>query len=134
MNDRAVIVIIRNSQLLLMHRRKHGKNYYILPGGTMEPGETQEDTCIREAKEETGLSVTIKKKICTLNNQGRTDDYFLAASYHGEIKLGGPERERYSSDNRYDLEWVGLERLRNINLKPSAIRQTCIDCLRQFNK
>ncbi len=53
-------VILNGEKVLLMKRFKQpfgGK--YVFPGGHMEEGETIEETCIREAKEETGLEVEL---------------------------------------------------------------------------
>ena len=55
-------IIIRDGKIAMMHSRKY--NYYKLPGGGIEPGETLEDTLIREVREESGLIVkpeTIKE-------------------------------------------------------------------------
>lgn len=134
MKDRAVAIIIRNNKLLLIHRQKPGRDYHVLPGGHLKPGETPEEACVREAKEETNLTITLKEKLCTIYNHGRLEHYFLAGKKQGEIMLGGPELKRYSPDDRYDLEWVELGRLQHINLKPTLIRQTCIDCLMQNNE
>jgi hypothetical protein len=70
MNERAAAIIINDGFLLLMHRKKPNKEYYVLPGGGVESDETPEATCIREVEEETGLVVTLAKKVLALNNEG----------------------------------------------------------------
>ena len=50
-----VLVMDQQSRLLLMQRTDNG--LWGLPGGGMEPGESLEETAIRETKEETGLEV-----------------------------------------------------------------------------
>jgi len=58
------------------------KGYWALPGGRAEPGETVEQTIVREVKEETGLDVAIIRKIGEYHEQGIQDgveyDYFPA--------------------------------------------------------
>lgn len=44
--------------------------YWALPGGRAEPGETLEQTVVREVKEETGLIVEIVHKIGAYHEQG----------------------------------------------------------------
>jgi 8-oxo-dGTP diphosphatase len=44
--------------------------YWALPGGRSEPGETAEQTVIREVKEETGLNVKIIRKIGEYREKG----------------------------------------------------------------
>ncbi len=126
MNDRAVAVIVQNRCLLVIHRQKVGRDYYVLPGGSVEPGETPEIACVREAQEETGLAVTLKEQLWTHNNGGRTEHYFSAMVESGTLQLGYPEAERQSPDNRYILEWIDAERLAQINLQPDALHHVVL--------
>ena len=55
-------IIIKDGKIAMMHSKKF--DYYKLPGGGIEPGETLEETLIREVREESGLIVkkeTIKE-------------------------------------------------------------------------
>lgn len=63
MNLRAAGIIIKNNQILLMHRRKNDQEYWVIPGGHVEGGETPEQTVQREIKEELSLEVTPLSKI-----------------------------------------------------------------------
>ena len=51
-------IIIEGTKILVMHRNKHGKEYFTLVGGRINEGETPEQALQREVKEETGLDVT----------------------------------------------------------------------------
>src|SRR4028118_898920 len=119
MNERAAAIIINNGSLLLMHRKKPGQEYYVLPGGSVESGETPEEACVREVKEETGLVVTLEQKLASIDNDGRMEHYFLTSSVEGNLAIGEPESERQSPDNQYSLEWINLENMEHINLQPT---------------
>ena len=112
-----------------MHRRRAGRDYYVVPGGGIEPGETPGSAAVREAEEETGLTVELGEKLCVLDNEGRLEHYFLAVDHHGELRIAGPERERRSPGNLYDLEWVEVGRLQSINLYPTSISKVLADYL-----
>jgi|SRR5450759_4301968 8-oxo-dGTP diphosphatase len=70
------------------------KDYWALPGGRMDPEETIEQTVMREVKEETGLDVTVVRKVGEYREQGIKDeveyDYyptcFVVKRVGGEIK------------------------------------------------
>jgi len=50
------------------------KGYWALPGGRMDPGETIEQTIVREVKEETGLAVTVVSVVGEYVEKGIKDD------------------------------------------------------------
>lgn len=53
-----VVILMRGDEVVLV-RRKHPPEGWALPGGFVEVGETVEAAAVREAKEETGLDVTL---------------------------------------------------------------------------
>ena len=65
MPDRTIryqAAIIQDDKILLIKHSEFesGRSYWILPGGGIEPGETEEECVLREVKEETSLDVNIK--------------------------------------------------------------------------
>lgn len=63
MKEAAVGIIFFNQNVLLVKRRDIP--VWVLPGGGIDPGETPEISCIREVKEETGIDVSIARKVGT---------------------------------------------------------------------
>jgi ADP-ribose pyrophosphatase YjhB (NUDIX family) len=54
--------ILQDGKILLIQHREHasGRAYWLLPGGGMEDGETEEETVMREVREETHLEVHVE--------------------------------------------------------------------------
>jgi 8-oxo-dGTP diphosphatase len=46
-------VLLKDNQILLLQKPR--RNWWVAPGGKMEPGESVRDSCIREFREETGI-------------------------------------------------------------------------------
>jgi 8-oxo-dGTP diphosphatase len=124
MKPRAVSIIIDPvaHAVLLIHRWKAGREYYVIPGGKIEVHEIPAETCVREAREETGLTITVGEPIMVINNLGRIEHYFIATSFKGELELGFPERDLITDDNVYKLEWVSAAQLEHVNLLPVEVR------------
>jgi len=97
----AIIPFPPNKILLITRSTVPFKGYWALPGGRLDPGETVEQTVIREVKEETGLTVAVISKVGEYHEQGiqggvEYDYYpacFLVKTISGEIKRQETEIE-----------------------------------------
>ena len=53
-------VVVRDGEILLSRETKSG--WWLIPGGGTEEGETPEMCCVREAEEETVLSLPLRRE------------------------------------------------------------------------
>jgi 8-oxo-dGTP diphosphatase len=122
--DRAAALIINRRHILLIHRYKVEKDYYVFPGGHVEEGETDEEACIREVREETGLEAAwiAKGFDYLIPDRGQMGHYYFIEPHPGVPALTGPELEKRSAENRYVHEWVPLAGVGQINLRPEKVR------------
>ena len=128
-NKRVSAIIIEKGKILLLHRIKFGKEYFVLPGGSVEENENNKNALIREVKEETGLDVKIERELWQVNNEydKRTQYIYLISKYSGNLELGSPEKERQSEDNKYILEWRNIEDLKTIKFFPTEIKTNILE-------
>ncbi len=70
----AIIPYPPDKILLIKRNTIPFKGYWALPGGRMDPGETIEQTIVREVKEETGLDVVVVSLIGEYVEKGIKDD------------------------------------------------------------
>jgi 8-oxo-dGTP diphosphatase len=100
-----------NKILLIKRNTIPFKGYWALPGGRMDPGETVEQTIVREVKEETGLDVTIVRKVGEYVEKGVKDDVdyeyyptcFVVKPVGGEIKKQESEIQEINLFNLNEL-------------------------------
>jgi ADP-ribose pyrophosphatase YjhB (NUDIX family) len=107
-------VLIENGQLLIVKQDLSPTRKWSLPGGKMEPGESLEETVLREVFEETGLTARVVKLLYITEkaelNPGLIHITFLLERVSGEIQL--PTNE-YDSLPISDVRFVPLEDLTN---------------------
>ncbi|MBI4098293.1 MAG: NUDIX hydrolase [Candidatus Levybacteria bacterium] len=109
-------IILRNNSILLLHRID--KDWWEVPGGKSEEGETLEQAAIREIKEELACDVRIVRKLGSTFFRAVNFEldytWFLAEIKSGQIpKIGVPEE--------YDLfDYLQLNKLKTYNLSSSA--------------
>lgn len=114
-------IIIRDGKIAMMHSRKY--NYYKLPGGGIEPGETLEDTLIREVREESGLIVkpeTIKEfGYVRRIEKGRYEEIFIQDNYYflceAEVTVMEQELDDYEAEEQFTLEFVSVTDAISVN-------------------
>jgi ADP-ribose pyrophosphatase YjhB (NUDIX family) len=60
---RASAVLLKGDRLLMVRISDHGRTWWCLPGGTIEPNETPEETIGRELREELHLRVACRERL-----------------------------------------------------------------------
>ncbi len=109
----AIIPYPQDKILLIKRDTVPFKGYWALPGGRLDSGETIEQCCIREVKEETGLDVSIVRKVGEYHEQGVQDD--VEYDYYPTcfvVKVVGGETKKQDSEVQ-ELKLFSLKELPN---------------------
>lgn len=119
-------IIIEDNKLLTMFRRKikndgSVKEYYVIPGGGLEEGETLEENVIRELKEEFNVDIEIIKFLGTEEYDDTIANFFLCKIVNGTPKLGGEELERMTPQNYYEIKYIDLKDIDNYDINAKDI-------------
>ena len=108
--------IIRDHHILLLRHCENetGRSYWILPGGGIEPDETEEDCVRREMKEETNLDVQIVTLLmdepAPLKRRYHSFKTYLCQPMKGNASPGiEPEPEAASEYSIAEVKWFDLQ-------------------------
>lgn len=113
----AGICINEQKNVLMVLQAAPGEDKkWTVPSGTLEEGETLEECCIREFREETGFTVKLVHKVHTksgiLSKHGISYyvDYFLVEILSGEITFQDPD------EFIHEIAWKSLEEIKALDL------------------
>jgi 8-oxo-dGTP diphosphatase len=116
----SVVLTDEHGRLLLVHEDYGGRRWG-LPGGRHEPGESIEETAIREAKEETNLDVELGEVIGEYLIVSAGGERLLDVSVFEATVVGGEMRPQEGEID--DIGWFHPDRLPHpmTNTAPPAI-------------
>jgi ADP-ribose pyrophosphatase YjhB (NUDIX family) len=106
----AVIKDTGGRLLLIKRRNEPGAGLWSLPGGRIEPAETDEQAVVREILEETGLLVSVGPLVGAVERPGR-DGAVVDIRDYAAFVAGG---ELAAGDDAADARWVTPDQLRRM--------------------
>lgn len=124
MRARVVLYNPQTSSILLIHRIKNGRDYWVIPGGGSEKQETPVETAVREINEELALELKPEelKYLFTFEEQNEEQFVFLTKIQRiSEPEISGEEKDRASEYNVYQPKWVSISEIEQIDLMPPKI-------------
>ena len=118
----AVSAFIQDDQRKILMIRRTDNDYYSIPGGQLELGETLAQAAVREVREETGIDAEVTGVIGLYSNPNH-----VIAYGDGEVRqefsicfrakaLGG---QRRTSSESKEVHWVAPGDLDALNIHPS---------------
>lgn len=109
--------IVRDDQgRLLLVRRGNAPSagLWSLPGGRVEPGESEVEAVVREVAEETGLVVEPERVVGIVRRPGRDGSTYVISDYACTVRGG----TLAAADDAVDATWASLDDLDALALVP----------------
>ncbi len=128
-----IITDSKNEELLLVKHRKKDREYWVLPGGHLEYGETFEQCAIRELKEETSLDgqfdrvVFISESIAPNGSRHIINIFCLVKVIGGQIQIGSDE------DILCEVAYKRLTELQGLTVYPDIKNKIIEGCIKEWN-
>jgi len=104
-NRPTVKVVIKNNNKVLI------LNKGLLPGGGIDPGESDQDAITRELQEELGVTVTDVQEIGTVvQYRNLLEKKYLINGYAAELETsGGLTNPQDEGDAQFTIQWLTVE-------------------------
>lgn len=132
MRKAARAIIIKDGSIVVTHRNKFGLEYYVLPGGGVDLGETLEQALYRELSEEACVQVT-NPRLVFVEEAGEpygTQYIYLCEYVGGEPALHPDSQEakiHAMGQNLYEPQWLKLDKFATIKLRSESLKQAILE-------
>jgi 8-oxo-dGTP diphosphatase len=116
----AAAVLLADKRILLVNHRKHGRSYWVLPGGHVNFGEPLRDALVREMKEELSLDVTVGPLL--LVHEFLAEDIHVV-NHTFRVETSSAEFRVKPNKVLKDARWIPLDELDAVELLPPITRE-----------
>jgi 8-oxo-dGTP diphosphatase len=93
-----VLVFIRQDGAILLVKQDYGRQYWSLPGGVMEAGESVDQTALREVREETGLEIQLGRLVGVYS---KPEESAVALTFEAAVTGGERKASNEILETRY---------------------------------
>lgn len=109
---RVQAIIIRDGRVLLVKHRLPGNEWWCLPGGGQEPGETPAQGALRELREECNVDGTIIRQTSLVWHEPDDETYSFLVDIAGQTPSLGTDPEFAPGQQVIvDVQWLPLREI-----------------------
>ncbi|MDH5716360.1 MAG: NUDIX domain-containing protein [Spirochaetia bacterium] len=121
---RAAGLYIKDNQILLVKHKKKEKEYFLLPGGGQNKGESLRQALKREWKEELNLNITLGNFLFMGESiPPKNEKKFQVLQIVFEIIKAEGNMQVMPDGILFDAQWVSLDDFSNYMFFPACIKQ-----------
>jgi ADP-ribose pyrophosphatase YjhB (NUDIX family) len=109
--------------LLVLRRNPPSADMYAFPGGRAEPGETPDQTALRELREETGIQARNPRLFSTYDLKTHAPDGSISSHFFLSVFLVEADRHLVAeaADDAAAIGWYSVEEIRRMPVPQSVL-------------
>jgi ADP-ribose pyrophosphatase YjhB (NUDIX family) len=123
---RAAAIIVKDGEILLVRHVKHGRTYWLLPGGGVKYGETIEEAIVREIKEETNLDIVVQRPVM-MNDSVPPDRHRHVLNICFTARITGGTLQTEDSEVLKEVKFVPIDTISDLPLFRPDIRTPLLE-------
>lgn len=115
-------LVLDGGRLLMIRRgQEPDRGRWSLPGGRIEPGESDEQAVVREVREETGLVVEAGKLVGSVELEGVHGATAAVRDYRCTLVVGADPSAVVAGDDADDVGWFTGPEIRALDCSPGLL-------------
>jgi 8-oxo-dGTP diphosphatase len=107
--------------LLVLRGREPARGLWSIPGGRVEPGESDAEATAREVLEETGLAVEVLDLVGYVERPGPGGSTYAINDYRCRLAPGSGPTSARAGDDADDVGWFDEAALRSLPTTPGLV-------------
>lgn len=117
----AVVTDAAGRYLLVRRGREPARGLWSVPGGRVEPGESDPEATVREVREETGLDVEVLGLVGYVERPGLGGATYAINDYRCRLAPGTDPAAARAGDDADDVGWFAEDELRALPTSPGLV-------------
>ncbi len=115
---RVGVVVLDKENRILLARQNH-RDFWVLPGGTLEKGESLGECAVREIKEESNLDIRLGPLLFVSDFFAPDGRQVIDVVFFGHYLGGSLERE--TTQNIDEIGFFTLDNAKGLDVKPESV-------------
>ena len=117
-------VVFKNGEVLLVRRgQPPSQDFWAIPGGCVEIGETLQQAAEREIFEETGIKIRAKEPVYTFDvidrdGHGKIRFHYVIVDLAADYLSGDPK----AGDDAAEARWVSAQQIDDLQVSPPTLK------------